>query len=281
MKRIETISDMQLDAEKLRLTGKRIGLVPTMGYLHEGHLSLIRRARLDCDVVIASIFVNPIQFGPNEDLEDYPRDLQRDMKLAEDAGCDIIFNPSVAEMYPKGFQTHVTVDEMTKVLCGQSRPTHFKGVTTVVAKLFNATKPHFAVFGQKDAQQALVIKRMVKDLNIDIDIVVAPIVRESDGLAMSSRNIYLDPNQRKNATVLNRSLTQARELIENGERDADRILSKLNGMIREIEGAEIDYVSIVSTDTLQPIEKLRGEILIAEAVRFGKTRLIDNILINL
>lgn len=278
---IEKITEMQENAEKMRLAGKKIGLVPTMGYLHEGHLSLIRIAREKSDVVITSIFVNPTQFGPGEDYEDYPRDLQRDVRLAEDAGSDIIFYPSASEMYPEGYQTHVEVEKITKVLCGISRPIHFKGVTTVVTKLFNATKPHLAVFGQKDAQQALVIKRMVQDLNMDIDIIVAPVIREPDDLAMSSRNTYLSPRQRKEATVLYRSLMRAKSMIEEGEREPQRIIQEMKAMINHCEGAEIDYISMVDTQMLQPITTLKGEILIAEAVRFGKTRLIDNIIVHI
>lgn len=280
MEIIEKITEMQDKAEELRMGGKKIGLVPTMGFLHEGHLSLIRRASKESDAVITSIFVNPTQFGPGEDFEDYPRDLQRDLQLAENSGCDIIFRPSAKEMYPEGYQTYVTVENITKALCGSSRPTHFRGVTTVVSKLFNATRPHLAVFGQKDAQQALVIKRMVNDLNLGIEIIVAPIVREKDGLAMSSRNTYLSPEQRKDAAVLYRSLMHAKALIRQGERDSQFIISEITSMINQAETAEIDYVNIVDTQNLQPLAKLRAELLIAEAVRFGKTRLIDNIIVT-
>ncbi|MBN1350753.1 pantoate--beta-alanine ligase [candidate division KSB1 bacterium] len=280
MKIIETIDKMQTEAEKIRLSGRRIGLVPTMGFLHEGHLSLIRNARESSDTVITSIFVNPTQFGPGEDYEDYPRDPERDIRMAEAAGSDIIFHPSAKEMYPEGYQTFVTVEKLTKVLCGLSRPQHFRGVTTVVIKLFNATKPHLAIFGQKDAQQALVIRRMVNDLNLDIEIKISPIIREPDGLAMSSRNTYLDATQRKNATVLYRSLILARQLIESGERSARRISDELVKIIAQTDGAEIDYVSMVDTAKLEPVQTLSGEILIAEAVRFGKTRLIDNIILT-
>lgn len=278
---IEKITEMQAKAEELSLVGKKIGFVPTMGYLHEGHLSLIRIAREKSDIVITSIFVNPTQFGPGEDYEAYPRDFQRDTRLAEEVGSNIIFHPSVDEMYPQGYQTHIKVEKITKVLCGISRPTHFQGVTTVVAKLFNATKPQLAVFGQKDAQQAFVIKRMVKDLNMDIEILVAPIVREPDGLAMSSRNSYLTPTQRKEAVVLYRSLMKAKAMIEEGHRDSQHIIQEITHMINHSQSAKIDYVSIVDSQDLQPVATLEGEILIAEAVCFGKTRLIDNIIVQI
>ena len=277
---IEKLSDMQKQAENICLSGKKIGLVPTMGYLHEGHLSLIRIARKNCDQVITSIFVNPTQFGPDEDYENYPRDMERDCKLAEDNGTDIIFFPSVNEMYPDGYQTYVEVDQITQTLCGQSRPKHFKGVTTIVTKLFNLTKPHVAIFGQKDAQQAIVIKRMVKDLNMKIDIIMAPIVREADGLALSSRNTYLSSEQRKHASVLYRSLMHAKSMIGAGERNPNLIIKEMTDMINQSSDAGIDYIRIVDTEKLQPVQSISGEVLIAEAVRFGKTRLIDNIIIQ-
>ncbi len=261
--------------------GKTIGFVPTMGYLHEGHLSLIRAARAASDVVVVSIFVNPAQFGPGEDFARYPRNLERDEFLAEEAGADIIFHPSVTDMYPEGFSTFVEETVLSKHLCGLSRPTHFRGVTTVVLKLFNIVFPDVAYFGQKDAQQALIIKRMVQDLNLPVRIKVRPIVREPDGLAMSSRNEYLSPEQRKQATVLHRSLMEARRLVDSGEREAYKIKERIREIIQEAREARIDSINVVNRDTLEDIEKLRGNILIALAVFIGRTRLIDNLEIDL
>lgn len=283
MRVITKVKEMQKVADELRKEGKIIGVVPTMGYLHEGHLSLIRIAKEKSDVVITTIFVNPLQFAPNEDYDKYPRDLERDVKLAQSAGCDIIFHPSVEEMYPENFLTYVEVEKLTKVLEGEFRPTHFRGVTTVVAKLFNITKPHIAVFGQKDAQQALIIKQMVRDLNFDIEIIVAPIVREPDGLAMSSRNVYLSESERKDATVLYQSLKLAEKLIEEGERNSGVIISKMEELIKSKPTAKIDYIAIVDPNTLEKVENLSEgkEYLIALAVRIGSTRLIDNTLVKI
>lgn len=283
MRVITKIKEMQRVADELRKEGKIIGVVPTMGYLHEGHLSLIRIAKEKSDIVITTIFVNPLQFAPNEDYDKYPRDFERDVKLAQSAGCDIIFHPSVEEMYPENFLTYVEVEKLTKVLEGEFRPTHFRGVTTVVAKLFNITKPHIAVFGQKDAQQALIIKQMVRDLNFDIEIIVAPIVRESDGLAMSSRNVYLSESERKDATVLYQSLKLAEKLIEEGERNSSVIISKMEDLIKSKPTAKIDYIAIVDPNTLEKVESLSEgkEYLIALAVRIGSTRLIDNTLVKI
>jgi len=278
MELIEKTDVMLQRAEKLRLAGQKIGVVPTMGFLHEGHLSLIRQAKAQCDVVITTIFVNPTQFAPTEDLANYPRDLGRDLALAAAAGADIVFHPAPGEMYPPNFVTWVTVDELTQTLCGASRPTHFRGVTTVVAKLFNITKPHVAVFGQKDAQQALVIRRMVRDLNFDLKIVVAPIVREPDGLALSSRNVYLTASEREQAVVLSQALEHAREMLTAGERQAERIEQAIRQQIQTKPLAQIDYVAIVSAENLQPVAAVAGEILVAVAVKFGRTRLIDNLL---
>jgi len=277
---IETVKEMQRLADSWRSTGIRIALVPTMGYLHEGHLSLIRKARSSADKVVVSIYVNPIQFGENEDLETYPRDLKRDAELAEDAGCDVIFAPSDAEMYPEKYLTYVTVEELTEGLCGASRPVHFRGVTTIVTKLFNIVKPHIAIFGQKDAQQAIVIKQMTRDLDFDIDIEVAPIVREPDGLALSSRNEYLSPDERRDATILYLSLRMAEEMIVSGERDAKKVQDAIREMIEAVETSNIDYIAIVDASTLKEIEEIRGEVLIALAVRFGEARLIDNIILT-
>jgi pantoate--beta-alanine ligase len=280
MKVITKIAEMQKEADRLRMQGKKIGLVPTMGYLHEGHLSLIREAKKRSDVVVMSIFVNPTQFGPDEDFEDYPRDFNRDVELAKSVGCDIIFYPDAKDVYPVPYLTYVEVEKITKVLCGVSRSTHFRGVTTIIAKLFNIVKPHLAIFGQKDAQQAIVIKRMVTDLNFDIEIIVAPIVREKDGLAMSSRNTYLSKNQRKQALVLYRSLMAAKKMIEAGERNTTILKSRMREMIEQQPEAVIDYIEIVDTMNLEPQTELHGEVLIALAVKIGKPRLIDNIIVN-
>ncbi len=277
---IKSIPEMQSEAESLRLAGKRIGFVPTMGYLHEGHLSLVRLARERADVVVVSIFVNPTQFGPNEDYDRYPRDLNRDLQLAEEAGADIVFNPSVEEMYPQPYHTYVLVEKLTEPLCGASRPNFFRGVTTVVTKLFHIVKPHFAVFGQKDAQQAIVIQQMVRDLNFDLDIIVAPIVREQDGLAMSSRNTYLNPQERQDALVLYRALQKARQLVDGGERRSEVILEEMRKIVRSVPSSRIDYIAIVDAETLEDVRELRGDVLIALAVWIGQTRLIDNMMLR-
>ncbi len=276
MKIITTVKEMQTEAEKLRRRGKIIGLVPTMGYLHEGHLSLIRIARKKADVVVISIFVNPTQFGPNEDLDKYPRDIKRDEKLASETGVDIIFYPSNEEMYPERYLTYVTVEKITETLCGTSRPGHFRGVTTICAKLFNIVKPHFAVFGEKDYQQAAVIKQMLRDLNLDMKIITGTIVREADGLAISSRNAHLSPEERQDALVLNRSLKFAEEMIQNGEKRAEAIIKTVKKMIEEKKSTRVDYVSVVDPDTLASLEKIEDKALIALAVFVGDTRLIDN-----
>lgn len=281
MRIITQISEMQREVNLLRLKCKRIGLVPTMGYLHEGHLSLVREAQKKSDLVVMSIFVNPTQFGPNEDFKDYPRDFDRDVELAASVGSDIIFYPDWQDVYPEPYLTYVDVEKITSVLCGASRPTHFRGVATIVAKLFNIVKPHVAVFGQKDAQQVIVIKRMVADLNFDVDIIVAPIVRESDGLAMSSRNTYLTPSHRAQAVVLYQSLMEAKKMIESGERQARIIQQHMRAMIEQQPDAQIDYIEIVDTTHLEPQPILAGEILIAIAVRFGRARLIDNMMFRI
>ena len=275
---ISTSREMQRVSEELRLSGTRIGLVPTMGYLHEGHLSLIRIARKHSDVVITTVFVNQAQFAPHEDIGRYPRDFDRDLRLAEGAGTDVLFHPDTKDMYPEPFHSYVDVENITNVLEGKSRPTHFRGVTTVVAKLFHITKPHVAVFGQKDAQQAAVIKQMTRDLNFDIDIIVAPIVREPDGLAMSSRNIYLSPEERKDALVLHESLQLAERMIRSGERNANAVISSMREVIERKRRARIDYISIADAERLTQSEVLRSNqtVLISLAVRIGDTRLIDN-----
>jgi len=263
-----------------RQQGKRIGLVPTMGYLHEGHLSLVQVARDRAEIVIMSIFVNPLQFGVNEDLDRYPRDLERDSRLAEAAGVAAIFSPSAEEMYPPGFCTAVEVEKLTEGLCGRSRPGHFRGVTTVVCKLFNCVQPEVAVFGQKDAQQAAIIRKMTSDLNLPVEIIVAPIVREEDGLAMSSRNVYLTAAERQAALVLSRSLQLARQMVARGEREAGRLRQAISEMISSEPAAKIDYVEIVGAADLAPVEQLSSSTLIAVAVRFGTTRLIDNVVVE-
>lgn len=257
-----------------------VGLVPTMGYLHEGHLSLVRRARNECDHVVVSIFVNPTQFGPNEDLSKYPRDLDRDLSLIEPLGTDLVWMPTAEIMYPRGYQTWVEVEEVTRPLEGAQRPGHFKGVTTVVAKLFNGVQPHKAYFGQKDAQQAAVIRQMTRDLTFPIEIVLCPIIREPDGLAMSSRNVYLDPEQRKAATVLYRSLSAAKELYEAGERDAEKIRGKMQDVLAGEPLAVVQYVSCAHYDTLEELEEIKGKTLLSMAVFLGKTRLIDNFVLG-
>jgi len=274
---IITLTDLR--SARLSFPG-RVGLVPTMGYLHEGHLSLIRRAREECDHVIVSIFVNPTQFGPKEDLSKYPRDLDRDLSLLEPLGVDLVWMPTAEIMYPPGYQTWVEVEGITQPLEGSMRPGHFRGVTTVVAKLFNAVQPDNAYFGQKDAQQATVIRQMTRDLNFPLEIVVCPIVREPDGLAMSSRNVYLDPEQRRAATVLSRSLRAAQEAYEQGERDAEKLRGKMKEVLAGEPLAQVQYVSCADYDTLEELETVTGKALLSMAVFMGKTRLIDNIVLE-
>jgi pantoate--beta-alanine ligase len=251
-----------------------------MGYLHEGHLSLIRRAREECDHVVVSIFVNPTQFGPNEDLSKYPRDIDRDLSLIEPLGADLVWMPTAEIMYPKSYQTWVEVETITRLLEGSMRPGHFRGVTTVVAKLFNAIQPQKAYFGQKDAQQAAVIRQMTRDLNFPIEIVVCPIVREPDGLAMSSRNVYLNAEERKAATVLYRSLSAARNVYENGERDAEELRRIMREVLATEPLAQMQYVSCADYDTLEELEIVTGKTLLSMAVFLGKTRLIDNFVLG-
>ena len=281
MQIVTHIAELKQKIREARARGNTIGVVPTMGYLHEGHLTLMRRARVEQGFVIATLFVNPLQFGPTEDYAVYPRDLSRDSALAESTGIDVLFAPSVDEMYPAGngrTLTFVDVEKITTFLCGASRPGHFRGVATVVTKLFNITEADVAYFGQKDAQQVAVIRRMVADLNMNVKIVPVPIVRESDGLALSSRNQFLSPAQRQAGLVLFRSLTRARTLLEAGERDSAVILSAMNELIRQEPMAEPDYIAIVDTQTLEPLKQIAGDALVAMAARFGKTRLIDNLL---
>lgn len=266
--------------KEARSHGKLVGLVPTMGCLHQGHLALLAKARAENGLTILSIFVNPLQFGVGEDYEEYPRDLESDAVQVEKAGGHIIFAPTVKEMYPQGYATYVDVERLTAGLCGASRPHHFRGVTTVVAKLFNIVIPDNAYFGQKDAQQALVIQRMVRDLNMNVLVHIMPTVREADGLAMSSRNSYLSPAERRAALILSQTLLQVSEKIQGGQRDASAIQAFIVKEISSEPLATIDYVSIVDTEEIRPVKKISGRILIALAVRFGKTRLIDNIIVE-
>ena len=276
-----TIAEVREFVRQVRVKGSSIGFVPTMGYLHEGHLELMRRAKEKCDCVIVSIFVNPTQFGPGEDLERYPRDLERDARLAEGAGVDAIFNPEAKEIYPPGYCTYVDVERITERLCGFSRPGHFRGVATVVTKLFNIVKPDKAFFGQKDAQQVLVIQRMAADLNLEVGVVNVPTVREQDGLAMSSRNVYLDAGQRQAALVLSRSLKMAADVVRAGEHSAAKIRQLVIEMIKAEPLADIDYVEIYGHPELEPVELIEGPALLAMAVKIGQTRLIDNAILRM
>ena len=280
MKIVSTIEEVRAQVKEWKKEGKTIGFVPTMGYLHEGHMSLIDAAG-ENDKVVVSIFVNPMQFGPTEDLASYPRDLEHDAKLCEEHGVDLIFHPTPEEMYGDQFYSYVDMDVLTKELCGLSRPVHFRGVCTVVTKLFNIVTPDRAYFGQKDAQQLAVIKRMVKDLNMPLTITGCPIIREDDGLAKSSRNTYLSPEERKAALVLSRSIFLGKEMVEKGERDCKRILAAMTEEIEKEPLAKIDYVKIVDLDTMQQVEKIDRGILAAIAVYIGKTRLIDNFMYEL
>lgn len=280
MKIVSTIEEVRAQVKEWKKEGKTIGFVPTMGYLHEGHMSLIDAAG-ENDKVVVSIFVNPMQFGPMEDLASYPRDLEHDAKLCEEHGVDLIFHPTPEEMYGDQFYSYVDMDVLTKELCGLSRPVHFRGVCTVVTKLFNIVTPDRAYFGQKDAQQLAVIKRMVKDLNMPLTITGCPIIREADGLAKSSRNTYLSIEEREAALVLSRSIFLGKEMVEKGERDCKKILAAMTAEIEKEPLAKIDYVKIVDLDTMQQVEKIDRGILAAIAVYIGKTRLIDNFMYEL
>lgn len=275
MKIVSTITEVRAQVGEWKKAGNTVGFVPTMGYLHEGHMSLIDAAG-ENDKVVVSIFVNPMQFGPNEDLASYPRDLEHDAALCEAHGVDLIFHPTPEEMYGENFYSYVDMDVLTQELCGLSRPVHFRGVCTVVAKLFNIVTPDKAYFGQKDAQQLAVIKRMVKDLNMPLTVIGCPIVREEDGLAKSSRNTYLSAEERKAALVLSRSIFLGRQMVENGERDCKKIVAAMREEIEKEPLAKIDYVKIVNLDTVQQIDNISGDVLAAIAVYIGKTRLIDN-----
>jgi pantoate--beta-alanine ligase len=277
MKIIETIAEIR--RLRLELT-EPVGFVPTMGYLHDGHLTLVKRARDENPSVVVSIFVNPTQFSPKEDFGSYPRDSQRDLAMLEKETTDIVFMPSAAEMYPRQFNGWVEVSKVTERLEGAARPTHFRGVTTVVAKLFNIVQPTKAYFGQKDAQQAIVIRKMVTDLNMDLEIVTCPTVRESDGLAMSSRNTYLNPEQRQSAVVLYQSLNLAQQLWSQGEKDAEKLRQEMIGLIQKQPLATIDYVSVADTETLEELDEVKPPALVSLAVGFGKTRLSDNVVLG-
>lgn len=276
MKVVHKISEVREIVNKWKREGLSVGLVPTMGYLHEGHQSLIKKAVEQNDRVVVSVFVNPMQFGENEDLASYPRDLEKDTKLCEETGADLIFNPTPEEMYPEGFCSYVDMNGLTKELCGKSRPIHFRGVMTVVSKLFNIVTPNKAYFGMKDAQQLLIIKRMVKDLSFGIEIVGCPIVREEDGLAKSSRNTYLNEEERKAALILYKTINLGKKLLEEGERDSAVLLSKMKENINKEPLAKIDYVEAVDIEKVEKVDKIKGTVLVAMAVYIGKTRLIDN-----
>jgi pantoate--beta-alanine ligase len=280
LKIYNSIDEMRSASRAARQSGRRLGLVPTMGALHEGHLSLVRAARSSADIVAASIFVNPTQFGPNEDLAKYPRSFERDRNLLQSEGVELLFAPSVEEMYPAGAVTWVTVEELSNKLDGRSRPGHFRGVTTIVSKLFHIVEPDVAFFGQKDAAQVAIIRRMVRDLNLPVHITVCPIVREPDGLAMSSRNAYLDPEQRKEALVLQRSLLVVQQLIEQGQSSASNLIVAGRQEFAHKPSVRLDYFEIVNPDTLDPIQAIEDRALIAVAAYVGSTRLIDNLLIR-
>jgi pantoate--beta-alanine ligase len=279
MQIISTISEMQSLAEAIRGEGKRIGFVPTMGFLHEGHLSLMRKARQENDAVVASIFVNPTQFGPTEDLARYPRDAEGDRRKCGSVGVDVIFTPSTEEMYPEKPVVFVDVEGLSDILEGAIRPGHFRGVATVVAKLFHIVKPHKAYFGQKDYQQCAVIKRMVKGLDLDVEVAVLPTMREPGGLAMSSRNSYLDSEQRTKAACLFRALTSAEELVRSGVREPEKVKQRMRTIIAQEKGVEIDYAEVVDPDDLSPLATITDRTVLLVAARIGSTRLIDNLLV--
>jgi pantoate--beta-alanine ligase len=280
MECIREIADIRSRLDVERGKGKTIGLVPTMGYFHQGHLSLMEQARDECDVLVTSLYVNPTQFAPSEDLDSYPRDLARDVLLAEKAGVDFLFCPADSDIYGSGHSTYIEVERLNRKLCGKSRPSHFRGVATIVAKLFNIVKPDQAYFGQKDAQQVAVIKKMVEDLNFDLKIKVVPTKRDQDGLAMSSRNSYLSASDRKEALVLYESLVRAKDLVAAGERTAGRIRKEMHQIISGKPGVELEYISICDNNTLEEVAQIDGEILIALAAKVGKARLIDNIVVR-
>lgn len=278
---IGSLKKMSLFSKRSKLKGKTIGFVPTMGALHEGHMSLIRKARKENNITVVSIFVNPIQFGAGEDLKRYPRDLKRDAKLCKKEGVDIIFSPLKEEIYPKGYKTYVFVEGLSEALCGKYRPGHFKGVATVVIKFFNIVNPDIAYFGQKDAQQALIIKKMASDLNLPLRIKIMPTVREKDGLAMSSRNMYLSRQERKDALVLYQALNLAKGLTARGENDASYLINKMKQLIEKRKNVKVQYISIVGPESLEAVDEIKNKALVALAVWAGRTRLIDNAIIKL
>jgi pantoate--beta-alanine ligase len=277
MKTIKTIKDMKELSLQTRAEGKTIAFVPTMGFFHEGHLSLMREGRKRGDLLIVSLFVNPTQFGPHEDFKNYPRDFEGDSKMAGEVGTDILFVPEAGEMYPPDHQTLVRVEKVTENLCGRSRPTHFQGVTTVVLMLFEIVMPHVAIFGEKDYQQLVTVQQMVRDLHMSVEVIGMPTVREADGLAMSSRNTYLLPEERKAALSLCRSLQKAKELLQKGEQKADRILQEVKGILQSEPLVKIDYAQICDVRTLKDVDRIEGDVVIALAAYLGKTRLIDNL----
>ena len=281
MKIVSTVEQVREEVKKWRQQGLTVGLVPTMGYLHEGHKSLIDKAVAQNDKVVVSVFVNPIQFGPTEDLATYPRDLERDAALCEDAGAALIFHPEKEDMYFDDFCTYIDMDGLTKGLCGKTRPIHFRGVCTVVGKLFNIVHPDRAYFGQKDAQQLAVVRRMVRDLNFDLEIVGCPIIREEDGLAKSSRNTYLSEEERKAAVILHKGLVKGEEMGSAGEKDVKKVLDAITEIIESEPLARIDYVEAVDFDNIETIDTIEGSVLVAVAVYIGKTRLIDNFIVGL
>ena len=280
MKIIRSIKEMSNFSQMMHIKGKTIGFVPTMGALHEGHLTLIRQVHKENDIVVVSIFVNPIQFGPKEDYRRYPRNLKLDAQLCEKAGADVIFCPDAQQMYPGSYKTYVIVEDLSDCLCGKLRPGHFKGVATVVTKLFNIVNPDIAYFGQKDAQQAIIVKKTVGDLNIPVQIKVMPTIREKDGLAMSSRNAYLNKEERQDATVLYQALILAKNLIREGNINASDIIRKMRQLINKKKRAQIQYISIVDLKDLKPVDKIRDKVLVALSIWIGKTRLIDNIVVG-
>ena len=277
MEVIKTIKEMKEFSYQARGAGKTIAFVPTMGFFHEGHLSLMREGRKRADLLIVSLFVNPTQFAPHEDLKNYPRNFERDRQMAEEVGTDILFAPEADEMYPADHQTHVLVEKVTRTLCGRSRPTHFRGVTTVVTMLFEIVTPHVTLFGEKDYQQLVTIRQMVKDLHMSVEVVGMPTVREADGLAMSSRNTYLLPEERKAALSLYRSLQRAKAFLQEGEQRASLILDEMNGILRSEPLVRVDYIQICDADTLQEVDRIEGDVVVALAAYLGKTRLIDNL----
>jgi pantoate--beta-alanine ligase len=280
MREIKDRREMLLFSQKAKCHGKKVGFVPTMGALHEGHLSLVAEARKRSDVVVVSIFVNPIQFGPSEDYLRYPRNLRKDKKLLRDLNVDVLFSPEASEMFPDGFKTFVEVEMLSKKLCGRARPAHFRGVTTVVAKLFNIVCPDIAFFGEKDYQQQLIIKQMTRDLDLPVEIVSLPTVREFDGLAMSSRNAYLTLKERKSVTILYQALSLAKKEIARGEKDTGKILFRMRSLIASEPGVRLDYAAAVNPETLEDVKKARGKVLFALAAYLGKARLIDNLLVD-